>query len=231
MLEFYQAYADYNDMMRLCEELFSWLGKNIFGSNSFSYQGKKIDLDTPFKRISLVEQIKKKSGVDVLSFKNDADAEAAAKKAGIEVEKPRTRARVLDALFTKYVLPELWNPCFVLDYPEYVCPFAKKKRGGEGIAERFELFIAGIECGNAFSEINNPLEQRKKFLAQAEAKRHGDEEAQPLDEDFLEAMEYGMPPTGGVGIGIDRLVMLFTDKASIKEVILFPSMKSLDKKG
>ncbi|MFH1107276.1 MAG: lysine--tRNA ligase [Candidatus Micrarchaeota archaeon] len=226
MLEFYEAYADYEGMMRRAEDIFSKVCQAINGGSEAPFKGRHVSFKPPFARVSLVNAIADKAGVDVLSWKDDADALAAAGRLGLKVSKP-TRAHVVDALFDAHVKPGIWDPTFVTDYPEFMCPLTKRKRGDERLAERFELYVAGEECANAYSELTNPLEQRLKFEQQAEERRRGDEEAQPFDEDFLEAMEYGMPPTGGIGIGIDRITMIFTGQESIKEVILFPSMRPL----
>jgi len=223
-VEFYSALEDYEDYARLVEELLPGLAKAVHGKHSFEYQGRELSFKPPFERVSLVTAIKKESGVDVLSWKGDADALRAAEKLKLKVSQP-TRGHVVDALFDEFVQPKLWNPAFVMDYPVYMCPLTKVKRGEPRLAERFELFIAGQECGNCYSELTNPLVQRKMFEEQAKARKKGDEEAQPMDEEFLEAIESGMPPTAGMGIGIDRLTMILTNQASIKEVILFPSVK------
>ncbi|HLC48531.1 MAG TPA: lysine--tRNA ligase [Candidatus Norongarragalinales archaeon] len=228
MLEFYEAYTDYEGMMKRAEDIFSRICISLHGGASFEYKGKPISFETPFARLSLTDAIMEKTGVDVLAFHTDADAVAAAKKLGLKFSKP-TRAHVIDALFDEHVKPSIWNPTFLVDYPEFMCPLTKKKRGDPRLAERFELFVGGEECANAYSELTDPIEQRRKFMEQAEERRKGDDEAQPFDEDFVEAMEHGMPPTGGIGIGIDRIAMIFTNQESIKEVLLFPSMRPLPK--
>ncbi|MBU1197337.1 lysine--tRNA ligase [Candidatus Micrarchaeota archaeon] len=228
MLEFYEAYTDYQGMMKRAEEIFQKICNALYGKIFFEYQDKKVSFKGPFTRVSIVKVIQEKSGIDVLKWHSDSEAMAAAKKLKMEVSQS-TRAHVFDALFDKYVKPSIWNPTFVIDYPEYMCPLTKKKRGEPRLAERYELYIAGEECANAYSELTDPVEQREKFTKQAENRKKGDEEAQPFDEDFLEAMEYGMPPMGGIGIGIDRITMLFTNQTSIKEVLFFPSMRPLKK--
>ncbi|MFH0927561.1 MAG: amino acid--tRNA ligase-related protein, partial [Candidatus Micrarchaeota archaeon] len=187
------------------------------------FQGKKIDF-SKFETVSLYEQIKKKSKIDILEWKDESQAYEQCMKAGIKPSK-KTLLKCMDALFDHYVVPDLHNPTFVIDFPYFMCPLTKRKRGNPALAERFELFIAGYECGNCYSELTDPREQRKKLEEQAAALAHGDDESTPIDEDFLEAMEQGMPPTAGMGVGIDRLAMLFTNNITIKEVILFPSMK------
>ena len=223
-MEFYSAFEDYEDFMRLTEELFSTLARKLKESESFEYQGKELSFKAPFEQVSLVDAIKKESGIDVLAWESDADALKAAEDKGLKVNQP-TRAHVVDALFDEFVQPKLWNPAFVMDYPTYMCPLTKVKRGDERLAERFELFIAGIECGNCYSELTNPLVQKRMFQEQAVEREKGDEEAQPMDKEFLEAIEHGMPPTAGMGLGIGRLAMIFSNQTSIKEVILFPSVK------
>ncbi|MFH0973586.1 MAG: lysine--tRNA ligase [Candidatus Micrarchaeota archaeon] len=228
-LEFYQAYADYEEIAGETEELLGAIAKRVWGSLEGKYGGKPLSFKPPFKRVHLAKAIKEKIGVDILAWRSDAEAAAAAKKLGLDVA-IKTRQHVVDALFAEHVQPALWQPTFVFDYPDYMCPLAKKKRGEPILRERFELFIAGKECGNCYSELNDPLDQRTKLEEQAKERAAGDGEASFLmhDEDFLEALEHGMPPLGGIGIGVDRLAMIFTDQSSIKEVILFPSMKPLD---
>jgi len=226
-VEYYAAYWDYNSCMRFTEGLLGHIAQKIHGTKKIPFRGKEISFEAPFAVVSLVGKIKEKSGEDVLTWTTDAQAVEAAKKHGLDCKIPN-RAHVIDALFDKYVQPELIQPTFLIDFPGFMCPLAKKKRGDERLAERFELFIGGGECGNSYSEINDPVFQRQKLEDQARELAGGDDEAMPLDEDFLESMEYGMPPTGGMGIGIDRLAIILTDSPSIKEVILFPSMRPLD---
>jgi lysyl-tRNA synthetase, class II len=223
MLEFYEAYADYNTLMTLTEELLGGLAKKLYGSHGITYQGEKLSFKPPFRRISLVDEIKKKSGIDI-SEMTDVSAAKIAKKEKLETQ-ILNAYHVADALFDKYVQDEITNPAFVVDYPGYMCALTKDKRGNPKLSERFELFMARKEFGNCYSELTDPIEQRKKFEEQALERKRGDSEAPPSDEDFLEAMEYGMPPTAGMGIGIDRLVMLFADVPSLKEVIFFPTVK------
>ncbi|MFH1200281.1 MAG: lysine--tRNA ligase [Candidatus Micrarchaeota archaeon] len=229
MLEFYEAYTDYHGMMRRAQDIFLRVCNAVHGKDSTEFKGKPISFAPPFAILSLVGEIKAKTGIDVLCWKDDAEAMAAISKLGLKATSQPTRAHAIDALFDEFVKPGITDPSFVIDYPEFMCPLAKKKRGDARLAERFELFIAGEECANAYSEITNPVQQRAKFNEQADARRNGDQEAQPFDEDFVTAMEYGMPPMGGIGIGIDRITMIFTGKESIKEVILFPSMRPLGK--
>ncbi|MFH0835702.1 MAG: lysine--tRNA ligase [Candidatus Micrarchaeota archaeon] len=224
MLEFYAAYWDYEDVMKFAEKLIHEAVKAVHEKTKIEYDGKPLDFKAPFKRLSLTVEIKKETGIDVLTWKDDKQAEKIAKELKLEVKKP-TRTSVTDALFDQFVAVKTWDPVFIVDYPEFMCPLTKKKRGNPLLAERFELFIARKECGNAYSELSDPIEQRRKFEDQVKARQHGDDEAQPMDEDFLEAMEHGMPPTGGMGIGIERLTMLLTNQTSIKEVLLFPSLR------
>jgi lysyl-tRNA synthetase class 2 len=212
--------------MRFTEGILSYMVRKIFGTTKITSYGKEIEFAPPYKVVSLAGAIKEKTGEDVLAWKGDKEAEAAARKHGVECA-VYTSAHVIDALFDKYVQPELIQPTFLIDFPAFMCPLAKPKRGDPRLAERFELFIGGGECGNSYSEINDPVLQRAKFEDQARELAKGDEEAMPLDEDFLESMEYGMPPMGGMGIGIERLAMILTSNESIKEVILFPSMRPL----
>lgn len=225
MLEAYQAYADYNDMMVLVEGLVSRVVREVAGTLKITYQGKELDFTPPWPRLSFLEAIEKETG---LSIKAGTDAEeitSVCRKYGVEAGKAKSRVELIDELFSGLVRPKLIQPCFVMDYPWEMTPLAKKKRDDHNLVEQFEPFTAGMELGNAFSELNDPLDQRARFEAQAKMRAEGYEEAQPLDEDYLRAMEYGMPPTGGVGIGIDRLVMLLVDAHSIRDVILFPLMR------
>ncbi|PIT84012.1 lysine--tRNA ligase [Candidatus Micrarchaeota archaeon CG10_big_fil_rev_8_21_14_0_10_45_29] len=222
-IEFYEAYKDYNDFMKLTQEMFLHILNSIGKNPSFECQGKQVDF-SKFSTISLYDEIKKHSKIDILSWNDEHEAYAQCEKAGAKPSS-RTFAKCVDALFDKFVAPSLFNPTFVIDFPYYMCPLTKKKRDNPALAERFELFIAGFECGNCYSEMTNPLEQRKKLEEQAKALAAGDEESNPIDEEFLQAMEYGMPPTAGMGIGIDRIAMILTDNVSIKEVILFPTVR------
>jgi len=222
-IEFYEAYRDYNDFMKLTQELFLHVLKALSIDEKFSYQGKTIDF-SKFSTISLYNEIKEKAKIDILSWNDEHDAYSQCEGAGAKPSK-RTLSKCVDALFDKFVAPSLTAPTFVIDFPYYMCPLTKKKRTNPELAERFELFIAGFECGNCYSEMTNPIEQRKKLEEQATALAAGDEEAVPVDEEFLQAMELGMPPTAGMGIGIDRVAMILTNNVSIKEVILFPTVR------
>jgi lysyl-tRNA synthetase class 2 len=225
MLEVYQAYADYTDMMALTEELICGVAEEVTGSLKITYQGKQVDLRPPWKRLGFFEGIESAVGKAIQGFSRDEIFDLA-KEHGLDVEENESRGNLLDELFGELVQPTIGDPTFIVDYPVEISPLAKKHRRLEGLVERFEPIVAGMEIGNAFSELNDPFDQRKRFEAQAAAREQGDGEAQMLDEDFLQAMEYGMPPTGGLGIGIDRVVMLLTDIPSIREVIIFPQLKS-----
>ena len=223
IIECYEAYKDYEDYMRMVEEMVSGLVREIAGSEVVTYQGIKLDFRTPFRRVYFVDEIKDKSGIDISDI-TDKEAEEIAAKEGLKV-RIKNRYHVADGLFDKYIKPELQNPTFVVDFPSYMCPLTKDKRGNAKLSERFELYIAGYEEANSYSELTDPLEQRKKFMEQDAERRKGDDEAPPIDEDFLEAIEFGMPPTAGLGISIDRITMILTDNISIKEVIAFPAVR------
>ncbi|MDD5528747.1 MAG: lysine--tRNA ligase [bacterium] len=220
-LELYQAYADYNDMMNLVEELF----KTLSEGKEIEYQGQVINFSLPWKKITFFDAIKEYSGFDLKNSTKEELAKLALEK-GITISKDYHRGKLLEAFFDEFVEPKLINPTFIIDYPKDISPLAKEHRADPTLVERFEPFIAGIEIGNAFSELNDPLEQLKRFTAQSGFREKGDFEAQPTDEDFIEAMSYGMPPTGGLGLGIDRITMFFTNSHSIKDVLLFPHMKT-----
>ncbi len=222
MMEAYEAYTDYNGMMELCEHLLESLAVGICGSAELEYQGKKISLRAPFRRIRYVESINEAVGADVLAL-DDGQLFTLAEKHGIRFEKgKRGRAHAYEKLFEILIQPKLVQPTFAVDFPAETSPLTRRKRSDNTLAERFELFVDGIELANAYSELNNPIIQRKNFEAEQRKAEQGDKEAEPLDMDFIEAMEYGMPPTGGIGIGLDRLVMFLTNQSSIKEVIAFP---------
>jgi lysyl-tRNA synthetase class 2 len=224
MVEWYQAYADYNDMMDLTEALITFIAKSL-GIDKLAYRGKSIELKAPFARVSIVDSINKKVGKDVLKLSDD-ELFALAESRGIRFDKgKRNRPHAYDRLFSVLVQPELLQPTFVIDFPKETSPLTRAKRGNPALVERFELYIAGIEMANSYSELQNPVIQKENFEYETAKMKAGDAEAEPLDMDFVEAMENGMPPTGGLGLGIDRLVMVFTDSASIKDVILFPMEK------
>jgi lysyl-tRNA synthetase class 2 len=224
MIELYQAYADYNDIMKMFEELLRFTVKTVFGTTVIEYEGQKIDFGPPFKRITMLDAIREKGGPDLSDF-DFGKALHLAKDAGIPEEGLINHGKVVEAFFEKLVEPVLISPTFITDFPRDISPLAKVHRDNEKLVERFEVFIAGMECGNAFSELNDPIDQRQRFLDQRKSAEAGDAEAHQIDEDFLNALMYGMPPTGGLGFGIDRLIMLLTDSHSIRDVIFFPQMK------
>ena len=230
-MELYQAYTDYHGMMELAENLLSHCAKTILGTTKITYQGKEIDLTPPFRRQTMNDAVLEHTGVDFYACRDGAEAIEKAKSLGLEIEdKTAPIGKVLFAAFDEFVESKLIQPTFIIDYPVEVSPLTKRKPDNPGIVERFELFIAGAEYCNAFSELNDPIDQRARFEQQAQEKAKGDDEAMPIDENFIAALEYGMPPTGGIGFGIDRIIMLLTDSPTIRDVLLFPTMKSLDKK-
>ena len=227
-LELYAAYQDYNDMMDLVEEMFSSIAQKLLGTTKINYQGQEIDLTPTWKRITMIEAIKEVTGVDFNKINTDEEAIAIAKEKGVEVEEnKKTRGYIINEFFETFVEETLIQPTFIYDYPIDVSPLTKKKPSDARLTERFEVFIGGREYGNAYSELNDPQDQYERFLAQVKQREAGDDEANMMDEDFINALEYGMPPTGGLGIGVDRLVMLLTDSASIRDVLLFPTMKPI----
>ena len=227
-IELYSAYDDYNDMMNIAEEIISTIAKNVLGTTKINYQGQDIDLTPGWRRVPMIEAIKEVTGVDFNTIKTDEEALALAKEREIEMEPSKqTRGHVINAFFEEYVEETLIQPTFVIDYPVEISPLAKRKPECPSLTERFELFIGGREYGNAYSELNDPIDQYERFKKQVEAKQKGDEEAGGMDEDFVNALEIGLPPTGGLGIGLDRLIMLLTDSASIRDILLFPTMKPL----
>ena len=228
-IEIYQAYADYNDMMDLTEELIKNAARAIGKGDKVTYDGVEIDL-SHFERLTMIDSIKKYANVDFDAVNSDEEAQALAKEHNIEFEASKaTKGDIIALFFDEYVEDNLIQPTFITDYPVEISPLAKRKPERPELTERFEVFITGREFGNAFSELNDPIDQRKRFEAQVALRDAGDDEASMMDEDYLRAMEYGMPPTGGLGIGIDRLVMLLTDSPSIRDVLLFPTMKPIDK--
>jgi lysyl-tRNA synthetase, class II len=226
MLEFYCAYWDYKDLMVFTEELFSYLLNQLVGGLKITYQGKELDFTPPFKRYRYFELLEEKTGKDKDFFLKDVEGlRKLAKEIGVPKAETLTHAKLIDKVFDLLVEDELWGPCFVIDFPKLLSPLAKTHREDPDLVERFELFVAGKEIANAYTELNDPVEQKERFLEQLKEKEMGDEEAMAMDEDFIRALEYGMPPTAGEGIGIDRLVMLLADVDSIREVILFPALR------
>ncbi len=225
-IELYQAYTDYNGMMRLTEEMVAAVAQKVLGTVKISYQGTEVDLTPPWRRLTMLDAVKEFCGVDFAPLRgNDAAAVAAARAAGVEVPEGKSWGEALYQMFDEKVEERLIQPTFLLDYPVEVSPLTKRKPGFPELTERFELFITGRELANAYSELNDPIDQRERFLDEVRQREAGNLEAGMMDEDFVTALEYGMPPTGGLGIGIDRLVMLLTDSASIRDVLLFPTMK------
>lgn len=228
LLELYQAYTDYYGMMDLVEDLFRNVALQVLGTTVISYDGVEIDLAKPFERLTMVEAVKRYANIDFDQVPDEAAAKALAKEHHIEFEDRHKRGDIINLFFEEFAEEHLVQPTFIMDHPVEISPLASRKPDNPDYTERFELFITKREMANAFSELNDPLDQRKRFEAQEALRAAGDEEANQLDEDFLCALEYGMPPTGGIGIGIDRLVMLLTDSAAIRDVLLFPTMKSLN---
>ena len=229
LMELYQAFIDYHGMMDLTEDMFRHLALTVCGTTTIPYAEAMIDLGKPFERITVLDAVKKYAGIDFNEIKSTEEAKALAKEKHIEFEERHTKGDILNLFFEEYVEEHLIQPTFVMDHPIEVSPLTKKKPENPDYVERFELFIYGREMANAYSELNDPIDQRQRFAAQEEAFAAGDEEANHTDEDFLNALEIGMPPTGGIGYGIDRLVMLLTNSPAIRDVLLFPTMKSLDK--
>lgn len=228
LMELYQAYTDYNGMMDLTEEMFRYLAEKVCGSAVITYNGIELDFSKPFKRITMLDAVKEYSGVDFSTITTDEAAKAIAKEKNIAFESHHKRGDIINLFFEEFCEEKMIQPTFVMDHPIEISPLTKKKPGAEDRVERFELFINTWEMCNAYSELNDPIDQRERFAAQDALAAAGDEEANHTDEDFLTALEYGMPPTGGIGYGIDRLVMLLTDSASIRDVLLFPTLKSLN---
>ena len=230
LMELYQAYTDYEGMMELTESMFRYLAEKVCGSTKISYNGIEIDFGKPFERLTMNDAIKKYAGIDFDAVETDEEAKQLAKEHHIEFENRHTKGDIINLFFEEYCEKELIQPTFIMDHPLSISPLTKKKPSDPNKVERFELFINTWEMCNAYSELNDPIDQRERFAQQDANAAAGDDEAQHTDEDFLNALEIGMPPTGGIGYGIDRLVMLLTDSPAIRDVLLFPTMKSLDKK-
>lgn len=228
LMELYQAYTDYNGMMDLTERLYRYVAQEVLGTTVITYKGTEMDLGKPFERITMVDAVKKYAGVDFDEIHTLEEARAAAKERGIEYEKRHKKGDILNLFFEEFVEEHLIQPTFLMDHPVEISPLTKRKPDNPEYVERFEFFMNGWEMANAYSELNDPIDQRERFKAQEEQFAQGDEEANHTDEDFLNALEIGMPPTGGIGYGIDRMVMLLTDSPAIRDVLLFPTMKSLN---
>ncbi|NNJ13518.1 lysine--tRNA ligase [Chloroflexales bacterium ZM16-3] len=225
MMECYQAYADYSDMMRLVEDLLREMSVAVTGSTLVPYQGHELDFGCDWARIPMAEAITERTGIDIASLTEIDALHSAIADAGIKVERKGTWGKQVDELFSEFVQPLLVQPTFIIDYPVEISPLAKRKPGQPAFTERFEAFVAGMELGNAFSELNDPFDQEQRFLDQLKAFDAGDDEAHQMDADYINALMYGLPPTGGLGLGIDRIAMLLTDQPTIREVILFPHMR------
>ncbi len=224
LLECYQAYSDYNDMMKMVEDLFAHTAQEVLGTTKLSYRDTTIDFNLPWQRICLREAIEEHCGIDFEDYPDAMSLKSRMEELGMQVELDKGRGKLIDELLSAYVEPRLMQPTFLLDYPVEMSPLAKTRRGNDRLTERFEGFVGGMEVANAFTELNDPLEQRERFRQQLR-EQMGDNEPEIADEDFLQALEYGMPPTGGLGMGIDRLVMLLAGQQSIREVILFPQLR------
>ena len=227
-VELYAAYHDYNDMMDITEEIITKLCMKVNGTLKINYQGTDLDLSTPWKRITMIDSIKEVTGIDFNEIKTDEEARKIAEEKGVELEEGKnTKGHIINEFFETFVEETLIQPTFIMDYPVEISPLTKRKKDNPSLTERFEVFIGGREYGNAYSELNDPIDQYERLKKQAEARANGDEEAGMMDEDFVNALEIGLPPTGGLGIGLDRLIMLLTNSASIRDVLLFPTMKPL----
>lgn len=231
LMELYQAYTDYHGMMDLTENLYRYVAKEVLGTTTITYNGVEMELGKPFERITMLDAVKKYANVDFNEIGSDEEAKKAAKEHNIEFEERHKKGDILSLFFEEYVEEHLVQPTFVMDHPIEISPLTKKKPENPDYVERFEFFMNGWEMANAYSELNDPIDQRERFAAQEEAFAAGDEEANHTDEDFLNALEIGMPPTGGIGFGIDRMVMLLTDSPAIRDVLLFPTMKTLGKEN
>ena len=229
LMELYQAYTDYHGMMDLTENLYRHVAQEVLGTTKIVYNGIEMDLGQPFRRITMVDAVKEYAGVDFNEINSVEEARAIAKEKHVEFEEHHTKGDILNSFFEEYVEEHLLQPTFVMDHPVEISPLTKKKPEDPNYVERFEFFMNGWEMANAYSELNDPIDQRERFKAQEALLALGDEEANTTDEDFMNALEIGMPPTGGIGFGIDRMCMLLTDSAAIRDVLLFPTMKSLDK--
>jgi lysyl-tRNA synthetase class 2 len=227
-LEFYWAYADYEQVMELTEQMVSYTAQQVLGSMKITYNGQQIDFTPPWRRLELRVGLKETSGIDIAGHPTAATLLKAIQKAGKAPDPKSTRGKLVDFMLAEFLEPTLIQPTFLLDYPRDISPLAKSKPGDPLTVERFEGYVAGFEICNAFTELNDPLDQEQRFIEMSRDYAEGDEEKHPLDEDYLRAMRYGMPPNGGFGMGVDRLVMLLTDKHNIREVLLFPALRKED---
>ncbi|NLI90635.1 MAG: lysine--tRNA ligase [Peptococcaceae bacterium] len=225
MMELYQAYANYEDIMNLMEDMVVYIVQKVRGTLEITYQGESINFAKPWRRIQMLDAIQEFSGVNFKQIQNDDEARAIANEKGLPIKKDDTKGKIINAFFEEYVEPKLIQPTFIIGHPVEISPLAKRNAINPEYTDRFEVFIYGREMGNAFSELNDPIDQRQRFEKQMSEREKGDDEAHMMDEDFVQALEYGLPPTGGLGVGIDRFVMLLTDSASIRDVILFPTMR------
>ncbi len=228
MMECYWAFSDYNDLMTLTEDMVAYIAERVVGSTTIEIDGRPLDLSPPWRRVTVREAIREATGIDIAEHETLTELRAAIAAAGVSLDPQPTWARTVDELIGEQVESRVWEPTFLLDHPVALSPFAKRKPEDPQYAERFEPLVAGFELGNSFTELNDPLEQRDRFAEMAQQRAEGDREAQPIDEDFVEALMHGMPPTGGLGIGIDRLVMLLTGTSNIREVVLFPQLRQMD---
>ena len=228
MMELYQAYANYEDIMELTEEMIAHIVQRVHGTLEITYQGQTLQFKTPWRRLTMLDGILEYSGVDFRSILTDEQARHVAQEKGIHIDEDASRGKIINEIFEEFVEPNLMQPTFITGHPVEISPLAKRNAEQPEYTDRFEAFIFGRELANAFSELNDPIDQRQRFEAQSAERVKGDDEAHMMDEDFVQALEYGLPPTGGLGIGIDRLVMLLTDSASIRDVILFPTMRPRD---
>jgi len=228
LMEVYEAYTDYKGMMDLTESLISTVAMEALGTTKIVYQGQEVDLAPSWNRMSMIEAVRKYAGVDFDGIKTDDEAKAAAEAKKVHVKAGMTRGEILNLMFEEFAESNLIQPTFIYDYPVEVSPLTKRKPDCPELTERFELFITGREMANAYSELNDPIDQKERFLGQVKKRESGDEEANMMDEDYITALEYGLPPTGGLGIGVDRLIILLTDSASIRDILLFPTMKPRD---
>ena len=227
-IELYEAYADYRDIMELVEQMISTIALKVLGTTKITYQGQEIDLTPPWRRITMIDAIKEYGGIDFNQTTTDEEARELCRKAGMEVLDTQTRGDLIAEAFEAFVEDKLIQPTYIIEYPVEISPLAKRMPTNKALTERFELFVTGRELANAFSELNDPIDQKERFERQQAMRDNGDEEAGMMDTDYITALEYGMPPTGGLGIGIDRLTMLLTDSYTIRDVLLFPTMKPLD---